>query len=495
MRVMAMATQTKNRDYENLGLIKYTRPVITSGVLRLLTRVMTVSAIVNHLYYLLKIPVIETRPHHIHIKNPYPYTDEALDKNPHLGWQPLLVEPLNSTSFSWASCFRGITAETRGGWDIDGSNQRAGCYEHPSELGGAPLSVNESPWVPDVTMLRTMLVYGKDKSGNSFPPQLSVELCKDFRVSLKKVHDTHKQCLREAKIMPTGALNSDNVTISPWNHFGVAPASATGNHSLITVPAPKVLCLIYTVKNAHSTRIRAIRETWAGGCDGFLAFSTKSDPRLPAIALEHIGPESYDNMWQKVRSIWKFVGMHYLEQFDWFYIGGDDMFVLPNNLRTYLASLAYKDGSDPRSKDYYVGRRQKSGTYFNTGGAGYALSQATLRKLLTIIDDDVNCHANETTATEDVMVGNCLNYLGIGLTDTRDANARERFHYFSPGTSFHFDKKASRGNKGFYREFSKEWGMKNGPDCCAPDSVSFHYVKQPVMMRHLQALLYHCKNH
>ncbi|KAL7542287.1 hypothetical protein ACHAXR_011637 [Thalassiosira sp. AJA248-18] len=288
--------------------------------------------------------------------------------------------------------------------------------------------------------------------------------------------------------------NSDNVTISPWNHSGAVPASATGNQSPITVPAPKVLCLIYTVKNAHSTRIRAIRETWAGGCDGFLAFSTKSDPRLPAIALEHIGPESYGNMWQKVRSIWKFVGMHYLEQFDWFYIGGDDMFVLPNNLRTYLASLAYKDRSDPRSKDYYVGLRQKLNTYWNTGGAGYALSQATLRKLLTIIDDDVNCYANETTSGEDVRVAKCLNYLGIGLTDTRDANARERFHYFSAGKSFHFDKKASRANK-YFSEFSKEWGeVKNGPDCCAPDSVSFHYVKQPAMMRHLQALLYHCQN-
>eukprot|EP00585_Thalassiosira_rotula_P024771 CAMPEP_0196248830 /NCGR_PEP_ID=MMETSP0913-20130531/41427_1 /TAXON_ID=49265 /ORGANISM="Thalassiosira rotula, Strain GSO102" /LENGTH=48 /DNA_ID= /DNA_START= /DNA_END= /DNA_ORIENTATION= len=45
---------------------------------------------------------------------------------------------------------------------------------------------------------------------------------------------------------------------------------------------------------AHSTRIRAIRETWGGGCDGFLAFSTKSDPRLPTIHLEHDGPEEYD---------------------------------------------------------------------------------------------------------------------------------------------------------------------------------------------------------
>ena len=61
----------------------------------------------------------------------------------------------------------------------------------------------------------------------------------------------------------------------------------------ITVPAPKLLCLIYTVEKSHSTLVRAIRDTWGGGCDGFLAFSSSSDPRLPAIKTDMIGTESY----------------------------------------------------------------------------------------------------------------------------------------------------------------------------------------------------------
>lgn len=28
--------------------------------------------------------------------------------------------------------------------------------------------------------------------------------------------------------------------------------------------------------------------------------------------------------------------------------------------------------------------------------------------------------------------------------------------------------------------------------CCAPDSVSFHYIKKPAMVRHLYALLHDC---
>ena len=154
-------------------------------------------------------------------------------------------------------------------------------------------------WIPDATMLHTMTLYGKDTNGNPFPPLLSPELCEDIIVGDRGT-DENKKCFTESNIRPV--------------HAGALGAEA-----------PSVMCLIYTMAEAHSTRIRAIRDTWAGGCDGFLAFSTVSDPRLPAISLKHEGEESYDNMWQKVRSIWKFVGDNYLDKFDWFYLGGDDM--------------------------------------------------------------------------------------------------------------------------------------------------------------------------
>ena len=183
-----------------------------------------------------------------------------------------------------------------------------------------------------------------------------------------------------------------------------------------------------------------------------------------------------------------------MDQFEWFYIGGDDLYVLPNNLRMYLASLAYMDGmSDPKKTEYYVGKRHKwkeRGIYFNNGGSGYALSQATLRKLLTVIDDDEHCAANVTTTMEDVMIAKCLKHFGIDLTDTRDFDGKERFHHFSPSKMFTLD--MSRSN--WYWEYNEEWGFKNGKDCRAPDTVSFHYVKQPAVARQLHALLYHCPN-
>lgn len=349
-----------------------------------------------------------------HDSSENPYTTTALAENPYLGWQPKLVSSPLGSSFTWRTCFKASAKS-------DGSDQPEGCRENPSELGDAPTV--EEDWIPDVTMIRSMIMYGKDRDGNTFPPPLAKELCENIGVFGGKNGDTNKECLRETRIRGTGPLTSETVTITPSNHYEVSADVPKGT---IDVPAPKIMCLVYTMADAHANRIRAMRETWAGGCDGFLAFSTESDPRLPVISLKHEGPESYDNMWQKVRSIWRFVAENYLEDFDFFFIGGDDLFVMPHNLKTYLASLLYKDGADPNTKEYFVGRRFNPGGRdpFNSGGAGYALSRATLRKFLANMDDAQHCSAKAHTSMEDVMIARCLKHLGIHYTDTRDANGR-----------------------------------------------------------------------
>ena len=236
--------------------------------------------------------------------NENPYTAAALERNPYLGWQPAPVTSPLGSSFSWRQCFN-ATPES------DGTDQPAGCRENPNELGDAPAV--EEDWIPDVTMIRTMAKYGKDINGNSFPPPLSEELCEDIKETGEKKGDSNKVCLNESMIT-TGPLTSELVSITPSNHYGAASSVQNGT---IDVPAPKIMCLVYTMADAHANRIRAMRETWAGGCNGFLAFSTKSDPRLPVMSLQHDGPEEYENMWQKVRSIWRFVGANYLEEYDW----------------------------------------------------------------------------------------------------------------------------------------------------------------------------------
>ena len=163
------------------------------------------------------------------------------------------------------------------------------------------------------------------------------------------------------------------------------------------------------------------------------------------------------------------------------------MYVLPQNLRRYLATAV----DDPTRDDFFGGRRfqQSEHVFFNSGGAGYALSQATLKKFVTAGLDHPKCFPHSHTAMEDVMIARCLKEVfDIGIVDTRDATGRERFHPFSPGN--HYFWTPSKGD--WYVLYNKLWPPKLKEECCAPDSVSFHYMKKPAMVRHIHALLYFC---
>ena len=114
---------------------------------------------------------------------------------------------------------------------------------------------------------------------------------------------------------------------------------------------------------------------------------------------------------------------------------------MPHNLKTYLALLANKDGDNPETHEYFVGRRFNSGgsNHFNSGGAGYSLLQATLHKLLATINDTEHSTSRERVSMEHVMITRCLRHIDIHFTDTRDTKGRERFHPFSPGQHLHLN--------------------------------------------------------
>ena len=47
-------------------------------------------------------------------------------------------------------------------------------------------------------------------------------------------------------------------------------------------------------------------------------------------------------MWLKVRSMWQYVHKHYRNDYDFFHIGGDDHFVIPENLKLMAMELENK---------------------------------------------------------------------------------------------------------------------------------------------------------
>jgi len=405
--------------------------------------------------------------------------------NPYEGWQPGITldqDKGHKKCSTWRTCF------------IKDNPCPGKCRESLEDFGKAPPRPGFTPdlhgdsednnekaqaveWIPDVTVLRRMLQAGKDEHGNPWPPPLVTEdreLCEKIGVS-GGPHDQNFVALNAVPIRGMDLLGN-----------GIDYSTKKMKR------APRILCMVYTMEENHHTNIRAIRETWGPGCDGFLAFSTRDDPRLPAISLPHEGPEEYNNMWQKVRSIWRFVGTHYLEDFDFFFQGGEDMYVLPENLRHYLADAI----ADPATEDFFGGKRMQkgetSGIFFNSGGAGYALSRATLRKLIETGLDHPQCFPDTRSSEEDVLIARCLKEVfGIGLVDTRDEQDRERFHPLAPATHYEW-RPRPEGTRDWYRSFNTLWPPKFKEECCAPDSVSFHYIKQPALVRHIHSLLYFC---
>jgi len=287
---------------------------------------------------------------------------------------------------------------------------------------------------------------------------------------------------------------------------GLRGGAADPNKKLldrIQVSAPNedghtLFCMIYTISRNHKTAASTVRDTWASRCDGFVVMSDAEDPTLPAARVTHEGKEEYNNIWQKVRSIWKYVHAAYREEFDWFVIGGDDLFVVPSNLRAYVTSEAVQRASEGGKKPMFLGRRFQipKGQLFNSGGAGYVLNREALDLLVDNLDNQ-RCRPHQHVFAEDVNVAHCLEVNGVQAFDTRDSNGGERFHPFTPGQHLLWRPPAKRRPDGsspdWYENYNAPWGLKLGEDCCSPESVAFHYVK-PDLMPHMSALLFDCRN-
>lgn len=260
----------------------------------------------------------------------------------------------------------------------------------------------------------------------------------------------------------------------------------------------KIFCTVYTISKNHN-KLQSIFDTWGPKCDGFMVASDKTDPNLHTVDIIHEGKEEYNNIWQKVRSIWAYVYDNYYEKYDWFHIGGDDLYLLVENLRLYLESeeiltaanggIYLPDESQNTAKPLFLGRRFKEGgdalRIFNSGGSGYTLNKAALKAL--VVDGFPTCMTHLRTFAEDVMVAQCLrNKINVFPYDTKDENGSERYMPFQPGHHYGFVPNPNMKND-WYIKYSID--VKWGREHCAKKSVAFHYI-DPQLMRRMHALLY-----
>jgi len=221
---------------------------------------------------------------------------------------------------------------------------------------------------------------------------------------------------------------------------------------------------------------------------------------------------------------------YYQEGYDWFHIGGDDLYLIVENLRLYLESEEIQtaanggfylpDGTETTQTPLFLGRRfayqGDMNDIFISGGSGYTMNRAALKALVTEGLPNLFPHAH--TFSEDTMIAKIFRKkFGVYPYDTQDEAGRERYMVcnsllfpllfplcitrcvsqsnttwsiaqpFMPGHHYGY-KLPDDPSKDWYAKYSIN--IKEGPDHCAAKSVAFHYVKDDAMYR-LHALLYH----
>mmetsp|Transcript_23433 Transcript_23433/g.34751 ORF Transcript_23433/g.34751 Transcript_23433/m.34751 type:complete len:721 (+) Transcript_23433:212-2374(+) len=256
---------------------------------------------------------------------------------------------------------------------------------------------------------------------------------------------------------------------------------------------PRLLCVVYTYDKHHETMLQAVVNTWAWKCDGFFAASTITNETLGAVDLPHVGDEAYNNMWQKTRSIWGYIHDNYLDDYDYFWLGGDDYGLIVENLRAVVEDNALEanpEGANENGIPVYMGHQIPShgGTWFCGGGAGYILNQVTVKRLIAEVLP--TCAATKIISSEDRFLSNCLRGIGIICGKTNDINGRDRMPGMDPAFMATF-----KGDRGYFKNVYEFWGRQNGGfrwglDFVSEQGIGFHNLRYPAFMHRIHALQY-----
>jgi hypothetical protein len=289
-------------------------------------------------------------------------------------------------------------------------------------------------------------------------------------------------------------LNLTNTTIISSNLSATVPVIGLHN-TIMTARAKRsrILCLIYTVHYPPSyvnPNLKAQAETWGAECDGFIAASNYTDHATGSIDLE-----SYSNMWQKVRSMWAYVYDHYREEYDYFHIGGDDTYVVVENLRAYIDGPevirledGYQDAFASKTTPPWI--LQKMGPrplllgspflfrdkLIVDGGPGYTLNRAAVvllveKHLPSFLPDAVD-------SREDVFVASILN-----ISNTRDSNQSRR-NGGSAETIFHSTVDRPGPGPQLVGRVAKMYNFSlDGPNSVSEQFIAFHLKDDKMMLR------------
>ena len=298
---------------------------------------------------------------------------------------------------------------------------------------------------------------------------------------------------------------------------------------------PRILCLVYTVEHRH-VNLRAVADTWGRKCDGFIGISNVTDHSIGAVAIPHHGDEHYKNMWQKLRSTWKYAYDNFRDEYDYFYACGDDTYVVMDNFRTFLESETVqklKNGfvddfskdsvaakhtalmrprplllgrpkwdngrarvfymydnpndwpifNDPENViwnvtgyDHFTSIQFMGKSTFPIGGPGYVLNRAALD--IFVEKAIPRWRVKDRDPREDFFTGQFFEFYGVQTSDTRDEEGNERFRC-NPAEGVVRTKKVMHPTN--LEKIKDVFGIehRDGIDSVSERTISFHLRYPP----------------
>ncbi|KAJ0396495.1 hypothetical protein ATCC90586_002813 [Pythium insidiosum] len=284
---------------------------------------------------------------------------------------------------------------------------------------------------------------------------------------------------------------------------------------------PRVFCFVNTISVHHESRAQAVADTWGQRCDDLVFFSNESasivvgrgtsrQRSFRVVPLDVIA--DHNHLWQKHKATLEYVHKHYRHDYDWFYKADDDAYVIVENLRQYLLrpeivmnfqrhpmQMGHRFNLTDQLVDYYiVDDRLKAGFLsrwnrwvFNSGGPGYVMNRLYLDQIVSILPDHT-CLSDDNSEMlpDDASISFCMMWHDVYPWDTRDYEGRERWHADKPkGVYF---TRTDDPDYWYVQYHNMIGGVRAQDDCCAPDSIAFHYIT-PKLMHHLERTLYFCR--
>jgi len=155
-----------------------------------------------------------------------------------------------------------------------------------------------------------------------------------------------------------------------------------------------VHCVVFVKKTKNAV---AIKNTWAKRCNEVVFFGVKN---TSVISLNVLKPKSsWEYLCHAIRHLWQSnkADLH------WALFVPDDVFVIPENLRYYVASLDYRE-------PHYLGDDVTFwGEVYNIGDAGYVLSKGVIYALQMKFNSSELCHkSGKYWRNEDFYLGNYI---------------------------------------------------------------------------------------